>query len=108
MYQTPHVYLSLMINYLLFFLVFTSQLSYVEIPKNVQEALQVLEWRKAIKVEMWALENNQTREVMNLPKQKKTVESKWVSTIKYNSNGTLEGTKLGWWLKGLLQTKGID
>ena len=40
------------------FLAFTSQLSSVEILKNVQEPLRVPEWRKAIEEEMRALEKN--------------------------------------------------
>ena len=40
------------------FLTFTSQLSSVEISKNVQEALRVTEWKKAIEEEMRALEKN--------------------------------------------------
>ena len=40
------------------FFAFTSQLSSVEIPRDVQEALQVPEWRNAIDEEMSALEKN--------------------------------------------------
>ena len=50
------------------FLAFTSQLSPVEIPKNVQEALRVPEWRKAIEEQMRAIEKNRTWEVMSLPR----------------------------------------
>lgn len=90
------------------FLTFTSQLSSVEIPKNVQEALQVPEWRKAIEEEMYALEKNQTWEVTNLPQGKRTVGCKWVFTIKYNSDGTLERYKARLVAKGFTQTYGID
>ena len=89
------------------FLVFTSQLSSVEIPKKVQEALRVPEWRKAIEEEMRALEKNWTWEVTGLPKGKKTVGCKWVFTIKYNSNGTLERYKARLVAKGFTQTSGI-
>lgn len=40
------------------FLSFTSQLSSVDVPKNMQEALGVLEWRKVVFEEMEALEKN--------------------------------------------------
>ena len=90
------------------FLAFTSQLSSVEIPKKVQEALRVLEWRKAIEEEMRALEKNQTWEVTGLPKGKKTVGCKWVFTIQYNSNGTLDRYKAWLVAKGFTQTSGID
>lgn len=80
----------------------------MEIPKNVQEALTIPEWRKAIEEEMRALERNQTWEVTDLPKGKKTVGCKWVFTIKYNSNRTLEWYKARLVAKGFTQTCGID
>ena len=90
------------------FLAFTSQLSLVDIPKNVLEALRVPKWRKPIEEEMRALEKNQTWEVTGLPKGKKTLGCKWVFTIKYNSNGTLEQYKVWLVAKGFTQTFGID
>ncbi|KAK3030877.1 hypothetical protein RJ639_037227 [Escallonia herrerae] len=65
----------------------------VEIPKTVQDALQVLEWKEAILEEMRALEKNGTWEVMELPKEKKTVGCKWVFTTKYRSDGSLKRCK---------------
>lgn len=90
------------------FLAFTSHLSSVEIPKNVQEALQVPQWKKAISEETRALEKNCTWEVMGLPKGKTTVGCKWVFTIKYNSDGSLERYKARLVAKGFTQTYGID
>lgn len=90
------------------FFAFTSHLSSVEIPKNVQEALQVPEWKKAISEEMRALEKNHTWEVMVLPKGKTTVGCKWVLTVKYNSDGSLERYKTRLVAKGFTQTYGID
>ncbi|WKA00381.1 hypothetical protein VitviT2T_018738 [Vitis vinifera] len=94
--------------FVLLFFAFTSHLSLVEIPKNVQEALQVPEWKKAIFEEMRALEKNHTWEVMGLPKGKTTVGCKWVFTVKYNSNGSLERYKARLVAKGFTQTYGID
>ena len=39
---------------------FTSQLSSVEILKNVKDVLKILEWKKTILEEMRALEKNKT------------------------------------------------
>eukprot|EP00261_Vitis_vinifera_P037727 XP_019078970.1 PREDICTED: uncharacterized protein LOC109123500 [Vitis vinifera] len=72
------------------------------------EALQVPEWKKAIFEEMRALEKNHTWEVMGLPKGKTTVGCKWVFTVKYNSNGSLERYKARLVAKGFTQTYGID
>ncbi|KAH9763107.1 protein kinase domain-containing protein [Citrus sinensis] len=90
------------------FYAFTSQLSSVEIPKNVQDALSVPEWKAAVLEEMNALEKNQTWKVVNLPKGKSTVGCKWVFTVKYNSDGSLERYKARLVAKGFTQTYGID
>lgn len=90
------------------FRAFTPQLSCREIPNNIQDALKVPEWKGAVLEEMKALEKNQTWEMVELPKGKKTVGCKWVFTIKYNSDGTLERYKARLVAKGYTQTHGID
>ncbi|CAJ2672360.1 unnamed protein product [Trifolium pratense] len=90
------------------FSAFTSKLSSVEIPKNVQVALEVPKWREAVLEEMKALEKNKTWSVMTLPDGKKTVGCKWVFTVKYNSDGSIERYKARLVAKGFTQTYGID
>ncbi|OIS96452.1 putative mitochondrial protein, partial [Nicotiana attenuata] len=90
------------------FSAFSSQLSSVEIPRNVQDALKVSEWKEAILEEMMALEKNKTWEVVDLPKEKKTVGCKWVFTVKFRSDGSLERYKARLVAKGFTQTYGID
>lgn len=75
------------------FRAFISQVSRVVIPNNVQEALKVPEWREAIFEEMRALEKNATWEKVDLPQRKGVVGCKWVFTVKYNSDGSLERYK---------------
>ena len=72
------------------FFAFTSQLSCVEIPKNVKDALQVPVWKDVVLEEMKVLEKNKTWEIEYLPKGKTTVRCKWVFTTKYRSGGTLK------------------
>ncbi|KAG6491768.1 hypothetical protein ZIOFF_046706 [Zingiber officinale] len=57
---------------------FCSQLSNVDIPKNVQEALQVPKWKEVVLEEMRALEKNNTWKIVTLPTGKRTVGCKWV------------------------------
>ncbi|KAH9658679.1 protein kinase domain-containing protein [Citrus sinensis] len=65
----------------------------VVIPKSVYEALNVPEWKEAMLEEMRALEKNATWEKVDLPDGKTTVGCKWVFTVKYNSDGSLERYK---------------
>ena len=69
---------------------FTTNLDRIQIPKNIQEALEILEWKEAVMEEIRALEKNGTWEVMNLPRGKKPVGCKWVFTMKYKADGTVE------------------
>ncbi|KAK8574585.1 hypothetical protein V6N12_062275 [Hibiscus sabdariffa] len=61
-----------------------------------------------MKVEMEALEKNNTWELVKLPEGKKTVGCKWIFTVKYNSDGSLERYKARLVVKGYSQTYGIN
>ncbi|RVW19978.1 ATP-dependent DNA helicase SRS2-like protein [Vitis vinifera] len=58
--------------------------------RKCQEALRNENWKKAMNEEMRALEKNQTWEIVELLKRKRPIECKWVFTITYKANGTLE------------------
>ena len=57
---------------------------------------------------MKALEKNGTWELVDLPRGKTTVGCKWVFTVKYKSDGSLERYKARLVAKGFTQTYGID
>ena len=57
---------------------------------------------------MRALEKNKTWEITELPKGKTQVGCKWVFTVKYNADGSLERYKARLVAKGFTQTYGID
>ena len=90
------------------FSAFTSNLSSVEIPNNVQDALKVPEWKQAVLEEMSALEKNKTWVIEELPRGKNTVGCKWVFTTKFRADGTLERYKARLVAKGFTQTYGVD
>jgi hypothetical protein len=87
---------------------FVHQLSVVSIPNNVQEALDDSRWKEAMNEEMKALQKNSTWEVVDLPKGKIPVGCRWVFTIKYKADGTIERCKARLVAKGYTQTYGID
>lgn len=87
---------------------FVNQLSVVSIPNSVQEALKDPKWREAMNEEMKALQKNSTWEVVDLPEGKIPVGCRWVFTIKYKADGTIERCKARLVAKGYTQTYGID
>ena len=58
--------------------------------------------------EILALMKNETWEKCELPKGKKDVGCKWVFTIKYHADGTIERYKARLVAKGYTQTYGVD
>ena len=87
---------------------FVNQLSAVSIPNSVQEALRDPRWKEAMNEEMKSLQKNSTWEVGDLPEGKKPFGCRWVFTIKYKADGTIERYKAKLVAKGYTQTYGID
>lgn len=61
-----------------------------------------------MKVEMDALEKNHTWDLVDIPNGKKPVGSKWVFTVKFRADGTLERYKARLVANGYTQTYGVD
>lgn len=57
---------------------------------------------------MNALKKNDTWEIVDLPKEEKTMGCKWVFTLKCNADGSVERYKARLVAKGFTQTYGID
>ncbi|KAK3035841.1 hypothetical protein RJ639_032978 [Escallonia herrerae] len=87
---------------------FVNQLSTVSIPHNVHEALADPRWKKAMNEKMKSLQENKTWEVIDRPPGKKLVRCRWIYTVKYKADGTIERFKLRLVAKGYTQTYGID
>ncbi|XP_074264291.1 uncharacterized protein LOC141586820 [Silene latifolia] len=77
-------------------------------PSTFSQAMQVQQWRGAMKDEIEALERNNTWTLENLPPNKKAIGSKWIYKIKYNSDGTIERYKASLVVMGNRQIEGID
>ena len=78
------------------------------IPNIVSEALTKREWKDAMREEMSALEKNKTWEIVERPKGKSIVDSKWIFTLKYKVDGSLERHKARLVAKEYTQTYGVD
>ncbi|KAK3017572.1 hypothetical protein RJ639_006639 [Escallonia herrerae] len=87
---------------------FVNQLSTVSIPNNVHEALADPRWKEAMNEEMKSLQENKTWEVIDRPPGKKPVGCRWIYTVKYKADGTIERFKARLVAKGYTQTYGID
>ncbi|KAJ9559500.1 hypothetical protein OSB04_004660 [Centaurea solstitialis] len=87
---------------------FVSSLYSSEIPATAEQALKSKQWRDAMEEEMKALTKNKTWESRILPPGKKTVGCRWVFTIKYKPDGTIDRYKARLVAKGYTQTYGID
>jgi hypothetical protein len=87
---------------------FEHKLSSSHIPTGVHEALSDPNWSRAIQEEMEALLKNNTWNLVSLPKGKKTVGCKWVFSLKYKVDGSIERYKARLVAKGYTQTYGVD
>jgi hypothetical protein len=82
-----------------------------EEPTTFEEAIrseEKEEWTKAMENEMNSLEENKTWELVELPKGKKAIGSKWVYKVKVDSSGKIEKYKARLCAKGFSQKEGID
>ena len=87
---------------------FVSVLDSIQIPTTIQEALKHPEWSKAVRAEINALEKNKTWRITELPHGKRPVGCKWLFTIKYNADDSIERLKARLVAKGFTQSYGID
>ncbi|XP_071723004.1 uncharacterized protein [Rutidosis leptorrhynchoides] len=63
------------------------------IPNGVREALGDPKWKKAMNEEMKSLQKNATWEMVYLPRGKRLVCCRWVFTVKYKADGSIERYK---------------
>jgi Reverse transcriptase (RNA-dependent DNA polymerase) len=76
--------------------------------KNYEIAKLDPRWYNAMNEKLHALKKNQTWEICELPKNKKSVGCKWVYRIKYHSDDTIEHYKARLVVNGYTQTYDIN
>ncbi|CAL2228256.1 unnamed protein product [Prunus armeniaca] len=77
-------------------------------PITYTEAVKEEKWREAMDNEIKSNEKNQTWELIDLPKGKKTIGVKWVFRTKLNEKGEVDKHKARLVAKGYKQKHGID
>jgi len=86
---------------------FVSKLSFVSIPRNLQEALSDPKWRTEMQEEIKALHKNMSWDLVKLPNWKMTIWTN-IRPIKHQVDGSVERYKTRLVAKGFTQTYGID
>ncbi|GKB58682.1 ribonuclease H-like domain-containing protein, partial [Tanacetum coccineum] len=79
-----------------------------QIPTTSSQASKYSYWSDARNDEIDALLRNDTWELIDLPKDRKTIGSKWIFKIKYKSGGEINRYKARLVAQGFNQKEGID
>lgn len=77
-------------------------------PTTYEQAIQCLKWCEVIEDELTALANQKTWSLVSLPSGHRSIGTKWVFQIKYESDGTVERYKAHLVAKGFTQKEGLD
>ncbi|XP_077232248.1 uncharacterized protein LOC143867655 [Tasmannia lanceolata] len=87
---------------------FVSSFSSVSLPLSLHAALDHPGWRTAMNLEIDALQANQTWDLVHLPPGARPVGCRWVYTVQYLPDGSVEHFKALLVAKGYTQTFGVD
>lgn len=80
-------------------------------PNTFEEAVASIDrskWMDAMKEELKSLVKNDTYDLVDLPKDMKAIECRWVFRIKRNKDGSIERYKARLVARGFAQRSGID
>jgi hypothetical protein len=77
-------------------------------PKTYAEASKHECWNKAMQVELSALEQTGTWQIVDLPDHIKPIGCRWIYKIKYHADGSVERYKARLVAKGYTQIEGLD
>nr|KAJ0189210.1 hypothetical protein LSAT_V11C800391990 [Lactuca sativa] len=80
----------------------------VKEPETYEEAIKNKAWQKAMEEEVTSLKQNQTWELVPIPRDIKPISCKWVYKLKRRPNGSIEGYKARLVARGFSQQYGLD
>lgn len=87
---------------------FINHITSIPIPTTIAEARKSKEWDASVDKEFDAMEDNNTWSVSTLPSGKRAVGCRWLHTLKFNADSTLERRKSRLVSKGYTQKEGLD
>lgn len=87
---------------------FINHITSIPIPTSIAEARQSKEWNESVDNEFDAMEANHTWSVSTLPSGKRAVGCRWLHSLKFHANGTIERRKSRLVAKGYTQKEGLD
>lgn len=82
---------------------FVLNVGMVDEPQHYQEVVKFLEWRNAMKLELDALQSNNTWTITPLPPHIHAIGCKWVFKVKYKFDGSIKRYKARLVAKGCTQ-----
>ena len=88
--------------------VLISSIDSISAPKTITEALNHPGWKNVMLEEIYALEDNYTWKLVDLPQGKKVVGCKWVFAVKVHPDGSVARLKARLVARGYAQTYGVD
>lgn len=77
-------------------------------PSSFDKAAQHSGWIQAMNLEIQALTDNHTWEIVDLPAGKHPIGCRWVYKVKYKADGSVERLKARLVAKGFTQQEGLD
>lgn len=77
-------------------------------PNFYHEAITDSRWQRAMDLELAALDNNHTWDVVDLPPKVKPIRCRWVYKVKLKPDGKVDRFKARLVAKGYIQQHGID
>ena len=86
----------------------TTTLAFVPIPSSYKQAMEHKCWQDAIETELFALDENQTWDIVPCPPSIKPLGNKFVFTIKLHSDGSIDRYKARLVVLGNKQHFGLD
>ena len=87
---------------------FLASISSLHVPRSFKEAMLDKIWKDSMGTEVTALESQHTWDLEPLPPGKKALDNKWIYTIKYRADGTVERPKSRLVVCGNRQKYGVD